>query len=55
MAVDRWTEWATATVEKWPADITRAEPDFAVLEAQAQRREQRKARARDSASSRAQR
>ncbi|MBV8690025.1 MAG: PadR family transcriptional regulator [Actinobacteria bacterium] len=36
-AVERWTEWATGVVEQWPDDITKAQPDFDVLEAQARR------------------
>jgi PadR family transcriptional regulator, regulatory protein AphA len=39
--VERWTEWATDIVEKWPDDITAAEPELDVLEAQARRAETR--------------
>lgn len=39
LMVERWTEWATRTVEAWPDDITKATPDLAVLEAQARRSE----------------
>jgi PadR family transcriptional regulator, regulatory protein AphA len=34
-AVDRWAAWATTTVEGWPDDLTRAEPDLDALEAMA--------------------
>jgi hypothetical protein len=36
-AVVRWAEWATATVQAWPDDITSAEPDLDTLEAMAAR------------------
>ena len=39
LAVERWTDWATAEVEGWPDDIRRAAPALDVLEAQAQRSE----------------
>ncbi len=45
MAVDRWTEWATATVETWPDDIADAEPDWATLEAMATREDAHATRA----------
>ena len=38
LAVERWTAWAKAEVERWPDDITQAEPAFDVLAAQARRR-----------------
>ncbi len=41
LAVERWTDWATAVVEGWPDDIASAEPDGATLEAQARRNEAR--------------
>jgi DNA-binding PadR family transcriptional regulator len=47
LAVERWTEWATAEVEHWPEDITQAEPAWDVLEAQAQRSEAWQARQPD--------
>jgi DNA-binding PadR family transcriptional regulator len=37
MAVERWTEWATTTVETWPDDVADAEPDWTTLEAMAAR------------------
>ena len=40
-AVDRWADWATATVEAWPDDLSRAEPDLAALEAMAAKSEAR--------------
>ena len=42
--VERWTEWAASVVETWPDDITAAEPEFDVLEAQALRAEARRDR-----------
>ena len=42
-AVERWADWATATVEAWPDDLDRAEPDLAVLEAMAAKAETRQA------------
>jgi PadR family transcriptional regulator AphA len=33
--VDRWAEWAAATVEPWPDDIRSARPDMGALEAMA--------------------
>jgi hypothetical protein len=39
--VERWTDWATGVVESWPDDVTQAEPEWAVLEAQARRTESR--------------
>jgi len=41
-AVDRWADWATATVEAWPDDLDRAEPDLAVLETMAAKSEARR-------------
>jgi DNA-binding PadR family transcriptional regulator len=38
-AVERWVDWATAEVEQWPDDVTRAEPALDVLRAQAERNE----------------
>jgi DNA-binding PadR family transcriptional regulator len=35
--VDRWSEWAIAEVERWPDDITAAEPAWEVLQAMAAR------------------
>ncbi|MEO7428571.1 MAG: PadR family transcriptional regulator [Acidimicrobiales bacterium] len=46
IAVERWTDWATSVVESWPDDIAKAEPDRAVLEAQAARVEARVREAR---------
>ena len=40
-AVERWADWATATVEAWPDDLSRAEPDLAALEAMAAKSEAR--------------
>lgn len=37
--VERWTEWAAGVVSTWPDDITAAEPDLDVLEAQVRRAE----------------
>ena len=37
VAVERWLEWATATVESWPDDIKQAAPDMEVLAAMAAR------------------
>ena len=42
--VERWTEWATNVVTSWPDDITQAEPELEVLEAQARRSETRPTR-----------
>ena len=42
--VERWTEWATGVVERWPDDISKAEPEWDALEAQARRAESRPAR-----------
>ena len=39
--VERWTEWAASVVATWPDDITAAEPELDVLEAQARRAEAR--------------
>ena len=39
--VERWTEWAASVVATWPDDITTAEPELDVLEAQARRAETR--------------
>ncbi len=39
--VERWTDWATSVVETWPDDITAAEAELDVLEAQARRSESR--------------
>lgn len=33
--LDRWSAWAIAEVEQWPDDIAKAEPAWAVLQAQA--------------------
>ena len=44
LAVERWTEWAIATVEQWPDDLSDAEPDLDVLVAQAERNEAWQAR-----------
>jgi DNA-binding PadR family transcriptional regulator len=35
LMVERWAEWSTAIVETWPDDLTTAQPDREVLEAQA--------------------
>ncbi len=37
LAVERWLDWATDTVESWPEDITAAEPDWEALAAMAER------------------
>ncbi|MCW2545109.1 MAG: putative PadR family transcriptional regulator [Frankiales bacterium] len=42
--VEHWTEWATGVVEQWPDDISKAEPAFDVLRAQARRSEIRSSR-----------
>jgi DNA-binding PadR family transcriptional regulator len=39
VAVERWVEWATAEVERWPDDLADAPPALDVLEAQAERNE----------------
>jgi hypothetical protein len=41
-AVDRWAGWATATVQGWPEDLSRAEPDLEALEAMAAKSEARR-------------
>jgi len=41
-AVERWADWATETVEAWPDDLSRAEPDLAALEAMAAKSEARR-------------
>ena len=46
LAVERWADWATATVEAWPDDLTDAEPDREALAAMAARAEEVLARAR---------
>jgi len=50
--VDRWLEWATATVEGWPDDINKAKPDLAALERMARRSEAGMERAASRARSR---
>lgn len=42
--VDLWAEWATDVTAKWPEDPTRAEPDWAAMEAVIQRGLDRSAR-----------
>ena len=37
LAVERWVEWATDTVESWPDDLAAAEPDLVELRAMADR------------------
>ena len=37
LAVERWLDWATDTVQSWPEDITTAEPDWEALAAMAER------------------
>lgn len=37
LAVERWVDWATATVESWPDDLAGAEPDREALVAMASR------------------
>jgi len=37
VAVERWVNWATETVESWPDDITGADPDLEALAAMADR------------------
>lgn len=44
LAVEHWTEWATGVVEQWPDDITKAQPSLDVLEAQARRSQEHRAR-----------
>ena len=50
LAVERWLEWATATVASWPDDITKAEPDLRTLEEMAARVEHTLARLEHTAS-----
>jgi DNA-binding PadR family transcriptional regulator len=45
-AVDEWAAWATEVVERWPDDLTAAEPDRAALEEMATRDVEVLARAR---------
>lgn len=40
-AVERWADWATATVEAWPDDVRSAEPDLEALEAMVTKAERR--------------
>jgi DNA-binding PadR family transcriptional regulator len=40
-AVERWAEWATATVEAWPDDVRDASPDLEVLEGMAEAAQRR--------------
>ena len=35
LMVDRWADWATEIVETWPDDVAAAQPDWKVLEMQA--------------------
>ena len=35
LAVERWADWATATVGSWPDDLAQAEPDLEALAAMA--------------------
>jgi PadR family transcriptional regulator, regulatory protein AphA len=44
LMVERWTDWATSVVETWPDDITEAQAELDVLEAQARRSETRTTR-----------
>ena len=37
LAVERWADWATATVESWPDDLAAAEPDREAMVAMAAR------------------
>lgn len=37
--VENWAEWATGVVERWPDDVTKAEPDWAILEGMLRREE----------------
>jgi DNA-binding PadR family transcriptional regulator len=39
LAVGRWVEWAAATVESWPDDLSAAEPDLDALRAMVARAE----------------
>ena len=39
LAVERWLDWATETVQGWPDDLAAAEPDRAALAAMAARAE----------------
>ena len=41
VAVERWSTWARATVEGWPDDVTRAEPDLDTLRAMSDRYDRR--------------
>ena len=43
--VAEWAEWAAATVEAWPEDITRADPDLDALRGQSRRMRSVKRRA----------
>ena len=37
--VERWVEWAVTEVDQWPDDVRKAPPNFATLEAMAERSE----------------
>lgn len=39
--VKRWTDWAQSIVEAWPDDVSTAQPELEILEAQARRSERR--------------
>ena len=44
VAIEQWAEWARGVVETWPDDITKAEPDWKMLETMAARADARAAR-----------
>jgi hypothetical protein len=40
-ALERWANWATGVVERWPDDVREAAPALEVLEQMAARNEER--------------